>query len=115
MICDSDSPTRSAAVPTISLIIDLLLVVDVTAGSTNYRANRRALSAAEQRASHRADAGAGRRAPNRFARGGFAVVIVTVAITSVIISVIIVVVPGRGIATPAASVLRHRAWSCGGD
>src|SRR5215831_1455762 len=131
VIWDSDSPSRSAAVPTIPLIIDFLLVIDITAGSTNYRANRRALSAADQRASQRADASARRRAPDCFASRGLGVVIiVTVAITSVIVvvvsitsvivvvvsitSVIVVVVPGRSIITPVASVLRHRARSGGG-
>src|SRR5262245_47049863 len=131
VIWDSDSPSRSAAVPTIPLIIDFLLVIDITAGSTNYRANRRALSAADQRASQRADASARRRAPDCFASRGLGVVIiVTVSITSVIVvvvsitsvivvvvsitSVIVVVVPGRSIITPVASVLRHRARSGGG-
>src|SRR5262249_29400335 len=131
VIWDSDSPSRSAALPTIPLIIDFLLVIDITAGSTNYRANRRALSAADQRASQRADASARRRAPDCFASRGLGVVIiVTVSITSVIVvvvsitsvivvvvsitSVIVVVVPGRSIITPVASVLRHRARSGGG-
>src|SRR5262245_65920897 len=106
-------------------------MIDITAGSTNYRASRRALSAADQRASQRADASARRRAPDCFASRGLGVVIiVTVAITSVIVvvvsitsvivvvvsitSVIVVVVLGRGIITPVASVLRHRARSGGG-
>src|SRR5262245_50790575 len=131
VIWDSDSPSRSAAVPTIPLIIDFLLVIDITAGSSNYRANRRALSAADQRASQRADASARRRAPDCFARRGLAavlvvtvslpsVIVVVVSITSVIVvvvsitSVIVVVVPGRSIITPVASVLRHRARSGGG-
>src|SRR5262249_20317231 len=121
VIGDSDRPSRSGAVPTIPLIIDFLLVIDITAGSTNYRANRRALSAADQRASQRADASARRRAPDCFASRGLGVVIiVTVAITSVIgvgvsiTSVIVVVVPGRSIITPVTFVLRHRAWSGGG-
>src|SRR5215813_3770156 len=120
VIWDSDSPSQSA-VPTIILIVDLLLVVNVTAGSADQRANRRALSAADQRASQRADASARRRAPDCFASRGLGVVIiVSVSITSVIVvvvsitSVIVVVVPGRGITTPVASVLRHRARSGGG-
>src|SRR5262249_55814643 len=76
VIWDSDSPSRSAAVSTIPLIIDFLLVIDITAGSTNYRANRRALSAADQRASQRADASARRRAPDCFASRGLGVVII---------------------------------------
>src|SRR5262249_25069314 len=104
----------------ILLILSFLVVIIKTAGSTNYRANRRALSAADQRASQRADASARRRAPDCFASRGLGVVIiVTVSITSVIVvvvsitSVIVVVVPGRSIITPVASVLRHRA-RCGG-
>src|SRR5262245_65619840 len=76
VIWDSDSPSRSAAVSTIPLIIDFPLVIDITAGSTNYRANRRALSAADQRASQRADASARRRAPDCFASRGLGVVII---------------------------------------
>src|SRR5215831_13862230 len=108
VIWDSVSPSRSAAVPTIPLIIDFLLVIDIAAGSTKRRANRRALSAADQRAGQCADASARRRAPDCFASRGLGVVIiVAVSITSVIV----VVIPGRGITTPAASVLRHRARS----
>src|SRR5262249_2989806 len=44
------SSIRSVAVTTISLIVDFLLVVDVTAGSTEQCADRRALPAADQRA-----------------------------------------------------------------
>src|SRR5262249_668372 len=117
---ECESSSRSAAEKPVSLIVDLLLVVNVTACSADRRANRRALSAADQRASQCADAGAGRRAPDCFARGGFAIVIVVVlaavAITSVTVVIIpaVVIVPGRSITTPVASVLRHRARS-GGD
>src|SRR5262245_56862069 len=85
VIWDSDSPSRSAAVSTIPLIIDFLLVIDITAGSTNYRANRRALSAADQRASQRADASARRRAPDCFASRGLGVVIIVVPLIVLLI------------------------------
>src|SRR5262245_31575218 len=112
MILEWISSFLPAAAPTIILIVDLLLVENVSAGSTDYGANRRALSAADQRAGQCADASASRRAPNRFAPGVLAVVIIApVAIASEII----VVIPGRGEASLAAPVLRHRAWSGGGD
>src|SRR5262249_46573463 len=111
---ECESSSRSAAEKPASLIVDLLLVVNVTACSTDRRANRRALSAADQRASQCADAGAGRRAPDRFARGGFAIVIVVVLAAVAITPVIVVIIPGRGITTPVASVLRHRARSGSG-
>src|SRR5262245_17649513 len=107
--------SRSAAEKPTSLIVDFLLVIDVTAGSADHRANRRALSATDQRASQGADASASRRAPDRFTPRVLAVVIVVVIAAVAIASVIVVVVPGRGKTTPAASVLRHRAWSGGGD
>src|SRR5262245_40439439 len=109
-----ESSSRSAAEKPTSLIVDFLLVVDVTAGSAEHRANRSAFSAADQRAGQRADANAGRRAPDRFTPRVLAVVIVVVIAAVAISSEIVVVVPGRGIATPAASVLRHRARSGGG-
>src|SRR5262245_27328491 len=100
---------------TASLIVDLLLVIDVTAGSAEYSANRRALSAAEQRAGHCADAGAGRRAPYRLALGVLAIVIIVViAAVAIASEIVIVVIPGRVRTTSAASVLRHRVWSGGG-
>jgi len=111
LIRNADSLSLPAAAkPTLILIVNFLLVEDVTAGSANRRANRRALSAADQRASQRADASASRSAPNRFAGRVLAVIIATEAITSEI-----VVEPGRSKTTPAAgSVLRHRARSGGG-
>jgi len=89
VIWDSDSPSRSAAVSTIPLIIDFLLVIDITAGSTNYRANRRALSAADQRASQRADASARRRAPDCFASRGLGVVIIVAPLGVLVIMQVI--------------------------
>src|SRR5262249_60743484 len=47
VIWDSHSPSRSAAVPTVPLNIDFLLVKNTAAGPAQYRANRLALSAAE--------------------------------------------------------------------
>jgi hypothetical protein len=82
----------AAAEPTILLVVNFLLVNDVTTGSTNRRANRRALSATDQRASDRSDAGASRRAPDRFAGCVLAIVIATIVIAPVIIPVIIAVV-----------------------
>src|SRR5262245_8390593 len=110
------SSIRSVAVTTISLIVDFLLVVDVTAGSTEQCADRRALPAADQRATQCSNACADRRASDRFAPRVLAVVIVVIVITTVAIAseIVIVVVPGGDIAsTPAASVLRQRARSGG--
>jgi hypothetical protein len=111
LIRNADSLSLPAAAkPTVILVVNFLLVVDVTASSANRRANRRAFSAADQRASQRAYASASRRAPDRFAGRVLAVIIATEAITSEI-----VVEPGRVKATPAARpVLRHRARSGGG-
>jgi len=90
LIRNADSLSLPAATTTLILVVNFLLVEDVTAGSANRRPNRGALSAADQRASQRADASPSRRAPDRFAGRVLAVIIATEAI----ISIIVVVVPG---------------------
>src|SRR5262245_16346031 len=101
------SSLPAAAKPAVSLFIDFVPVVDVPAGATDRRADRRAFSAAEQGPGHRADSGSSRRAPNRFAGG------ILASVMMIIIGAI-AVVPGRIIVTSVISVLRHRAWSGGG-
>src|SRR5215813_8146521 len=104
------SSIRSVAVTTISLIVDFLLVVDVTAGSTEQ--------CADHRATQCSDACSDRRASDRFAPRVLAVIIVVIVITTVAITsvIVIVVIPRRDIvSTPAASVLRQRARSGGGQ
>src|SRR5262245_1162422 len=72
---------RSVAETTTSLIVDFLLVVDVTAGSSEQSANHRALTAADQRATQCAYACAYARALDRIAPRVFAVIIVVVVVT----------------------------------
>jgi hypothetical protein len=95
----------AASEPTIFLFVNFMTVVNVPTSSANCRANRRALSATEQRASDCPDAGAGRRAPNRFACG----------VLAIMMAVAITVVSGSIIITSVGSVLRHRAWGSGDD
>jgi len=113
-----DMSFRSVAEATTSLIVDFLLVVDVTAGSSEQSANHRALTAADQRATQCAYPCADARALDRIAPGVFAVVIVVIVITvtteAVTSEIVIVVVPCRvDISATAATVLRHRARSGG--
>src|SRR5262245_40360973 len=118
------SPSRLVAVATISLIVNFLLVVDVTASSADRRANRCAFATARNGANQRADACCSRRTPDRFAGRVLAVVIIVVVftiapatiiliITSVIVVVVVVIGYRIVVSAPAAVVLRHCARSGG--
>src|SRR5215471_11282949 len=80
------SSVALVAVTTISLIVHFLLVIDITAGSTDHCADRGALPATEQRATNCSNARSNRRAPDRFASCVLAVVIVVIIIATVAIT-----------------------------
>src|SRR5262245_21866322 len=98
-------------------------MVDISAGSADRRADRRAFATTEQRATKSADACADRRPLHRFTSRvlAFIVVIIIVPITTATVTlitrqikIVVIVVVERGVvSTPAAPVLRHCVRSGG--
>src|SRR5262245_12327356 len=112
-------PVRLVAIPAIPIVVNFLPVIDISTGSADRRADRRAFAATEQRATQGSDTRADRRALDRFTGRVLAIVVVviiipvtTATITLIIIlpiRIVVVTVVVSDIATTStASVLRHR-------